>query len=434
MSTQPTPSRRTSRRLAGRRGWRVAGVGLVASLMPVTGLTAGALVLPGQTASATAAVSSPTAGVALADWTDGSSSQGLLPGTTDQVPGGGDSSTSPGSSSQGSTTSTVDSDPATTAQSVGVVLVDTVLGYSSGAGAGTGIVLTTNGQVLTNYHVVEGATSIKVTIASTGRSYTADVVGHSESGDIALLQLEDASGLATATVDDDTVTTGDDVSAVGNAGGTGQLTAADGTVTALEETITTADESSVQGETLNGLIETDADVVAGDSGGPLIDDEGEVVGIDTAASSGSVIDGYAIPIDDALAIVRQIRTGEDTSSVEVGAVGFLGVQLLSSASADNGYGYGYGYDNGYGYDQQDTALSSSGASVADVVADSPAAQAGLTAGDTITAIGGTTVTSADQASTLLGSHDAGDAVTLQWTDSTGADHEADVTLAASPVA
>ena len=88
--------------------------------------------------------------------------------------------------------------------------------------------LTSDGEVLTNYHVVEGATTITVTLASTGTTYDATVVGHSESSDVALLQLDGASGLPTATVDDDTVSLGDQVTAVGNAGGTGTLTAADG--------------------------------------------------------------------------------------------------------------------------------------------------------------------------------------------------------------
>lgn len=128
------------------------------------------------------------------------------------------------------------------------------------------------------------------------------------------------------------------------------------------------------GERLTGLVETDADVVAGDSGGPLLDVEGEVLGIDTAASSGSVIDGYAIPIEDALAVVQQITSGTSTTTVQVGASAFLGVQVTDASPAYPGAGRAAGAATAPG----------DGAAVAGVVDDSPAARAGLTAGATVT--------------------------------------------------
>ena len=260
-------------------------------------------------------------------------------------PGGGSSWTGPGSAdgsgtAAGTAGTAVDSDPATDAESTGVVLVDTELGYEGAAGAGTGIVLTADGEVLTNYHVVEGATAIRVTVASTGRSYAAEVVGRSAGADVALLRLDGASGLTTAALDDDAVAVGDAVTAVGNAGGTGTLTAADGTVTALDASITTAAEGSVASEELTGLVETDADVVPGDSGGPLLDAEGEVVGIDTAASSGGEIDGYAVPVEDALAVVEQITSGRASAAVQVGASPFLGVQVTDTATGYPGAAWG----------------------------------------------------------------------------------------------
>ncbi len=183
-------------------------------------------------------------------------------------------------------------------------------------------------------HVVEGATSIKVTVASTGKTYAAAVVGHDQPDDIALLQLTDATKLTVAKIDNDTVQKGDQVTAVGNAGGTSTLTAADGTVLSLGTTITTASESLIAGETLQGLIETDADVVAGDSGGPLYDNENEVIGIDTAASTGAEINGYAIPIDDALSIVQQIVSGQDKGAVQVGPAPIsVSRSVLRAASA-----------------------------------------------------------------------------------------------------
>lgn len=322
----------------------------------------------------------------------------------------------------GQQTATVDSDPATDAESTGVVLIDTVV--SGGQGAGTGMVLTSSGEVLTNYHVVEGATEITVTVATTGTTYQATVVGSDESADVALLQLEGASGLDTVTVDDDSVAVGDEVTAVGNAGGTGTLTAADGTVTALTATITTASEGSVQGETLTSLIETDADVVAGDSGGPLVDDEGEVVGIDTAASTGQQIDGYAIPIATALTVVEQIRSGEETSTVRIGSSGYLGVELAAGTTQQQGPWGGSMQSWGFG----------AGAEIAGVVDGQAAAGAGLGAGDLITAVDGTTITSAEDLSAAIGGHDAGDRVTLSWTDTAGESHTTTVTLGANPAA
>lgn len=333
-------------------------------------------------------------------------------------PGGRGSGGSGGGDGSAQSSTTVDSDPATTAQSRGVALIDTVL--PDGEAAGTGIVLTSDGEVLTNYHVVEGSTSVRVTIASTGERYTATVVGADQAADVALLQLKDARGLTAATIDDDTLAAGDDVTAVGNAGGTGSLTAADGDVTDLAASITTQSEGTVEGERLTKLIETSADVVAGDSGGPLLDAEGEVVGIDTAASSGQDIDGYAVPIETALAVVTHIRSGDETSAVRIGAAAFLGVQVATSAVTDSGYAYG-------------DAAGGAGATIAGVLAGDAADDAGLAAGDTITKVGSTTVTDAAGLTKALSTMDPGDKVRVTWTTTDGEQQSATVTLDASPV-
>lgn len=321
------------------------------------------------------------------------------------------------------TSSSVDSDPATAAESRGVALVDTVV--SGGEAAGTGIVLTADGEVLTNYHVVEGSTSIRVTLPRNGRTYTATVVGADQSADVALLQLKGASGLTTARIDDDTLAVGDAVTAVGNAGGTGSLTAADGTVTDLSSSITTQSEGDVAGERLTRLVETSADVVPGDSGGPLLDAQGEVVGIDTAASSGSEIDGYAVPIDTALAVVTQIRSGEETSAVRIGPAAFLGVQVVTAAQGGSAYGYGYG--------RADATTAGSGATIAGVVDGGAAAAAGLAAGDTVTAVGSTAVASASDLTDALASSNPGDRVRITWTTDDGSSASASVTLGSSPL-
>ena len=333
-------------------------------------------------------------------------------------PGSGDGTGSWASGSEADPKSTV----ATAAQAKGVVLIDTVLPYEGAQAAGTGMVLTSSGQVLTNYHVVARAGTITVTIAATGKTYSATVVGSDETDDVALLQLKGASGLTTVKPDDDAVSVGDEVTAVGNAGGTGTLTAAQGTVSSLKASVTTAAEGSLGSETLTTMIETTADVVAGDSGGPLYDSEGEIAGIDTAASSGAEIDGYAIPIKRALNIVRQIRSGEETSTVQIGPAPFLGVEL---ASADSGVEWGY---------LDASADGASGAMIGGVVDASAAARAGIEAGDAITKVGGRTITSADDLAAALAAYDAGDRVKIVWTDQAGSRHAATVTLGKSPVA
>ena len=315
------------------------------------------------------------------------------------------------------------SQPATADQSAGVVLIDTVLPYQSAQAAGTGMVLTAAGQVLTNYHVVEGTGTITVTVATTGQSYPATVVGSDPSNDVALLQLTGASGLTTVKADDDVAKVGDAVTAVGNAGGTGSLTAAAGTISSLSASVTAASEGSAGSETLSALVETTADVVSGDSGGPLFDAEGEVVGIDTAASTGSEIDGFAIPIQRALAIVDQVRSGTESGTVRIGRAAFLGVELSSGVSA---YGYGYGYAR--------NAAAASGAVVGDVVSGGAAAAAGLQAGDVITSLNGRRIASAADVSAALTSANPGDQVTIAWTDQSGVAHTATVALGASPVA
>lgn len=337
------------------------------------------------------------------DGTDGSDGTGQLPGGPGRgAPGTSDDSTG--------TTSAQTTTAATAEQQVGVVTIATTLGYSGGSSAGTGMALTTDGLVLTNHHVVEGATAISVTVESTGETYEATVVGTDASADVALLRLTDAQGLATVTLDDDGgADVGDTVTAVGNAEGGGVLVAAAGEVTGTDETMTAATSSNGEAETLSGLIEFSAAVVSGDSGGPVLDDEGEVVGITTAASvGGTTTVAYAIDIVDAVAIVQQIESGVETNTVQIGYPAFLGI--------------GLGVDSG------------AGAVVEGVIDGAPAASAGLTAGDVVTGVDGTPVTSSTALSALLGGHEPGDTVTLTWTDAeTGATQQAAVTLAQGPV-
>ena len=325
----------------------------------------------------------------------------------------------------GSTTTTLDTTAATDAQSVGVVVIDTVLDYQSTAAAGTGIVLSSDGRILTNNHVVEGATSITVTVVATGVEYTAHVVvGTDATDDIAVLDLIDASGLAVADLDTSgAVAVGDAVTGVGNANGTGTLTAAAGTVLSLEQAITAQNSDGSDAEDLTGLIEVDADIESGESGGPLYDADGEVIGIDTAASSGTAdITGYAIPIEDALTIVDAIdaaaANGASTDTITVGNPAFLGIGLGSSTTRTT----------------TTTTGTDAAATVAGVIADTPAATIGLAAGDTITAVDGVAIATAAALSAELAAHLPGDTVTLDWLDAAGTAHSADATLVAGPAA
>jgi S1-C subfamily serine protease len=295
-----------------------------------------------------------------------------------------------------------------------LVDIDTDLSYEDGEAAGTGIVLTSDGLVLTNNHVISEATQIKVTDIGNGQTYTGVVVGYDHTHDIALIQLAHASNLATAQIGDSAnAGVGEQIVGIGNAGGVGgDPSAAGGAITALDQSITATDEADSSSEQLAGLIEVDADIEPGDSGGALVDTAAQVIGVDTAASAGFSFQsnggqGFAIPINQALRIVHQIEAGQTTGSIHVGATAFLGVLVNPSGTG-------------------------SGATLAKAVPGEPAAQAGLAKGDTITALGGQSVTSSSALTDLILRYHPGDKVQVQWVDTLGRSHQATVTLAQGP--
>jgi len=303
----------------------------------------------------------------------------------------------------------------------GIVVVDTKLAYQDGTAAGTGIVLTSSGEVLTNNHVIEGATSVEVVVPGTGHHYSAKVVGYDVSADVAVLELSGASNLKTASLGDSSeVTIGQAVKAVGNAGGTGTLTSASGTVTGLARAITVSNDQGGS-ERLSGLIETSAALQPGDSGGPLLARSGQVIGMDTAASTGStfqaaaVSDSYAIPINTARTLAEQIEAGKTSSAVHIGPTAFLGVEIADTA--DSG---------GYG------SAPTTGALIAGTVAGGPAAAAGLTAGDVITAVDGQSVSSASEITSLILARKPGTTIAVTYSDQAGTSRVATVTLASGP--
>ena len=301
----------------------------------------------------------------------------------------------------------------------GVVNINTRTGR--GEGAGTGMILSGDGLVLTNNHVIEGATEIVVTDADSGEQYRAEVVGTAPTDDVAVIQLDGASGLDTVdTGDSSEVAVGDPVVAIGNAGGRGGMpTVVTGGVVATEQSITVTDEMGGGAERLSGLLQIDAPIEPGDSGGPLANSEGEVVGINTAASADSINgrttgEGYAIPINAALRIAEQIESGQESADVHIGPRGVLGVSVDPTAG------------------NSPAASPVAGAAVIDVAAGSGAEAAGAGTGSGITSLDGERVTSADDLTAAMAGRDPGDEVELGWTDANGDVRTATVTLGEGP--
>jgi S1-C subfamily serine protease len=291
----------------------------------------------------------------------------------------------------------------------GVVVINTTLAYEGGAAAGTGMVLTRSGEVLTNNHVIRGATSIKIVVPGTKHTYRAKVVGYDLADDVAVLKAVGASNLKTITTSSSRAAVGQRVTAVGNANGTGHLLSARGSVTGTARSITVSDDQGGS-ESLSGLIETNANLQPGDSGGPLLNSAGKAIGMDTAASTGFVFrstagDGYAIPIAKALSIAKTIEAGRTTPRVHVGGTAFLGIQAQTV---------------------------SGGIAVVGVVAGGPAASAGLRPGDVITTVDGRALTSASSLTSYLLTKKPGSTVTVTFVDQAGVSQSVSVKLGSGP--
>jgi S1-C subfamily serine protease len=309
----------------------------------------------------------------------------------------------------------------------GLVDVVSTLGYQQAEAAGTGMVLTSSGEVLTNNHVISGATSIKVTDIGNGQTYTAKVVGYAQTKDIAVLQLQGASGLKTVNLgDSSTAAVGQSVTALGNAGGKGGIpSVVTGKITGLNASITASDAGSGTSEQLSGMINDDANIQPGDSGGPLVNSSGQIIGINTAASqqTGFQIQSgqqdqtqaFAIPINEALSLARQIEAGQASTTVHIGTTGFLGVEVLSASQAES-----------------EGVPSGRGALLEGSLPGSGAQNAGLGQGDVITSVDGKSVTSPAGLQAAMEQHHPGDNVTIGWTDQSGQSHSATIRLANGP--
>lgn len=301
----------------------------------------------------------------------------------------------------------------------GVVVINTDLAYQGGKAAGTGMVLTSSGEILTNNHVIRGATSIRVVVPGTGRSFAAKVVGYDLSADVAVLQATNATDLKPMMTDSSSaLRVRQSVTAVGNAGGTGSLTSSTGTVTALGRSITVGDDQGGS-ESLAGMVETNAQLQPGDSGGPLLDPAGGAIAMDTAAetfgfSASASTRGYAIPINRAVAVAKQIESGKTSTAVHVGSTAFLGVEVITLRSAPPG------------------GSVAPGATIAEVTRSGPAAAAGLVPGDTITAIGGRHVSTPTALGTVILSKKPDVRVSVGYTDHSKVSHTVSVRLGSGP--
>jgi S1-C subfamily serine protease len=271
-----------------------------------------------------------------------------------------------------------------------IVDIDAKLGYQSAVGAGTGIVISPS-VVLTNNHVVAGATDLTVRSIGNGQTFPATVIGFDRNHDIAVLQLA-GGGLQPANIgNSDTVRVGEPIVSLGNAGGVGGTpSAVDGRVAALNQTVSASDALTGSTETLNGLIQVDAGIRPGDSGGPTVNAANQVIGMNTAASENYHLgrgQGFAIPINEAMAIAGQIQGRGGSPTVHIGPTAFLGVGV-------------------------NDANAGAGAVVRQVIPTGPAAGAGLTPGDVITSVNGQPVNSATALTNILDQHHPGENVTV----------------------
>ena len=300
-----------------------------------------------------------------------------------------------------------------------VVDINTTLAGGNGA-AGTGMIISPTGMVLTNNHVVADETSISVRSVTTGRTFSATVVGYDATDDVAVVQLKGVSGLPTITSAKPTpLLIGQPVVAIGNALGQGGTpTATGGVVAAVNQTVTATDNGQ-NPETLHGMIQTDAPIQPGDSGGPLVNPSGQVVGMDTAATtnSGGLQQatngqaGFAIPIDTALTIARAIGAGQAAPNVHLGARALLGVEIATN-----------------------TSQAGTGAPVSRVEPNTPASSAGITAGSLITSFNGKPIANGTDLTNAIAPLPSGAQATVGWVDRNGQQHSATVTLVAGPPA
>ena len=298
-----------------------------------------------------------------------------------------------------STTKSIKIDPedTTLAETVSAKSLPSVVSITAqsedGGGVGSGVIMDEDGNILTNYHVIEGATELAVTLDG-GDSYEAEVVGTDSSSDLAVIRLKDAKNVDLTPIevgDSDNLTVGEWVMAIGSPFGNEQSVST-GIVSALYRS--TALPSTSGTSIYANMIQTDAAINPGNSGGALVNDKGELIGINSviesySGSSSGV--GFAIPVNYAMNIAKQIIDGKTPVHP------YLGVTLTSV--------------NALSARREDLAVNE-GARVAKVAEGGPAAEAGLQVDDIITRIDDTNVTSADSLIIAMRTYEVGDEVTL----------------------
>lgn len=269
--------------------------------------------------------------------------------------------------------------------------------YSSSA-AGTGVIATADGYIITNKHVINGATKVTV-ILDDGTTYEdVEVVATDPLDDIAYLKIKDVSDLTPATLGDSkTISVGQQVIAIGNALGEFQNTVTSGIISGTGRSVTASDGSGYNVETLTDMIQTDAAINSGNSGGPLVNAAGEVIGINTATSTSAENMGFAIPISSVKGMLNQLI---ETGKAERAYLGVYTVQITPEVAK----AYNLPVSNGeYLY---------SSSSYSAVIKDSPAAKAGLKDKDIVTAVNGVKIGTSGTLSDLVGEYKPGDTVQL----------------------
>ena len=357
--------------------------------------------------------------------------------------------------------------PSTTEQAVvravrpGLVDISSNLGYQGSQAAATGMIINSDGIVLTNNHVITNTTQLYATVVSTHQRFAAKWLGYDASADVAVIKLIGAHNLRTVPIGNSAaVKVGDGVIALGNANGQGGAPAAVGSITGLNRTITASDSGADTSETLHGMLQTNAGIVPGDSGGALATTSGEVIGMNTAAATGSFgystqNVGFAIPINTALQIANKIIKGQGSPTIQIGSTGFLGVLVpngqasLASNPKQQRQKLIQQDETGTTFPVQPASPAclpnsltagvptrvapvSTGALIIGELCGTPANRAGIVAGDVITAVGGRRVTSPTQLHDLMLGLRPGMTVAVTWVDISGQTHRTAMDLVQAP--
>jgi S1-C subfamily serine protease len=339
----------------------------------------------------------------------------------------------------------------------GLVDITSTLRYRGETAEGTGMIISTSGLVLTNNHVIDQATSVKATLVTSGRTYTARILGYDSTDDVALLQLVNVSTkLAMVNFGNSAqVTLGTPVLALGNADGKGGATATRGIINALDRSIQASDQGSDSTEDLNHMLQTNAEIQQGDSGGALANAAAQVIGMITAANtassgqsgqSGGTL-GFAIPINSALDIARQIATGQNTATVYIGLPGFLGVEVAQSNSSNphqqaadeqqtgsDSYGRGQSCQSGSQPSSvpPQIAPTGTGALILGILCGTAADSRGLAPGDVIVSVNGQPVTTPGSLTGITAKYHPGEAVSIGWEGLDRKKHTTSIKLGSGP--